>query len=45
LRRGRTQLVGRAHEYGLAILGCTMSPMGHPKVRCGGRRGALIQVK
>ena len=25
---GLRQLVGRAHEYGLSILGCTISPMG-----------------
>ena len=25
---GLRQLVGRAHEYGLTILGCTISPMG-----------------
>ena len=25
---GLRQLIGRAHEYGLAILGCTISPMG-----------------
>jgi hypothetical protein len=25
---GLRQLIGRAHEYGLTILGCTISPMG-----------------